>query len=82
MKKILFLLLFTSLLFNSVASKVSLLIGDSLKSAAKQQIPRRAEVLFLGSTATLHNSSKLSPLLSLSLIKSGINMTYTVDTND
>ena len=82
MKKIFFLLLFTSLLFNSVANKVSLLIGDSKKSAIRQQIPRRAEVLFLGSTGTLHNSSKLSPLLSLSLFKSGINITYTVDTND
>ncbi|MHB1177635.1 MAG: ThuA domain-containing protein [Daejeonella sp.] len=82
MRKIFFLLLFTSLLSNSVANKVSLLIGDSLNSAVRQQIPRRAEVLFLGSTGTLHNSSKLSPLLSLSLFKAGINITYTVDTND
>ncbi len=82
MKKIFLLLLFTGVLFSSLASNVCMFSDSSLKSAVRQQIPRRAEVLFLGSTAALHNSSKLSPLLSLSLFKSGINITYTVDTND
>ncbi len=82
MKKIFFLLLFTSLLFNSAAKKVSLLMGDSLKSAVRQQTPRRAEVLFLGNTSTHHNSTKYAPWLSIPLFKAGINLSYTVDTND
>ena len=82
MKKIFFLLLFTGLLFSSLANKVSMLSDNALKSVVKQQIPRRAEVLFLGNTGTHHNSTKYAPWLSIPLFKAGINITYTVDTND
>ena len=82
MKKIFFLLLFTCLLFSSLANKVSMLSDNALKSVVKQQIPRRAEVLFLGNTSTHHNSTKYAPWLSIPLFKAGINITYTVDTND
>ena len=81
MKKIFFSLLFTGLLFNSLANR-SMLSDNALKSVVKQQIPRRAEVLFLGNTSTHHNSTKYAPWLSIPLFKAGINITYTVDTND
>ena len=82
MKKVFFLLLFTTFLSISLANKASLMIGYSTKSAVEHQIPRRAEVLFLGNTSTHHNSSKYAPWLSIPLFKAGINLTYTVDTND
>ena len=82
MKKVFFLLLFTTFLSISLANKASLMIGYSTKSAVEHQIPRRAEVLFLGNTSTHHNSSKYAPWLGISLFKAGINLTYTVDTND
>ncbi len=44
--------------------------------------PRRAEVLFLGNTSTHHNSGKYAPWINIPLFARGVNITYSVDTND
>src|SRR5690606_32687898 len=44
--------------------------------------PRRAEVLFVGSTAKEAEASKYASWLAIELFKSGINLTYTEDLND
>ncbi len=45
-------------------------------------MPRRAEVLFLGNASLHHNSGKYAPWLAIPMFAKGINMTYTIDTND
>lgn len=42
----------------------------------------RAEILFLGNTAKLHDSGKFAPSLAIDLFARGINITYTTDTAD
>jgi len=57
------------------------LLGGVLLSA-QRPVPRRVEVLFLGHTATLHDSTRFAPLLKASLAQYGFNFSYTTDPAD
>lgn len=48
----------------------------------KSDPPRRLEILFLGHTATHHQSDKLAEIVQQSFFKEGINITYTTNPND
>ncbi|MBC7418869.1 MAG: ThuA domain-containing protein [Pedobacter sp.] len=48
----------------------------------KTDPPRRLEILFLGHTATHHESGKLAELVQQSFFKDGINITYTTNLAD
>lgn len=61
---------------NNSASVPTLKTGESLKA------PRRGEVLFLGHASKHHDANKYAPWLAISLFKTGINLSYTVDLND
>ncbi|NRF41164.1 PVC-type heme-binding CxxCH protein [Pedobacter foliorum] len=76
MKKIIFLIVLSSILFQYCSNKTRVVGGNTEK-----QHPRRAEVLFLGNESTHHNSSKLAPMLISPLFALGINVTYTADTS-
>lgn len=77
MKKFLFLIIFSSTVFQFCSNRT---LSTSVNSAEKQ-IPRRAEVLFLGNESTHHNSSRYAPMLISPLFELGINVTYTADTS-
>jgi uncharacterized protein len=81
MKKIIFLLLLSGVLFQSYANRIHLQIRK-LFIEHKVADPRRAEVLLLGSAGIQPNSGKYAPWLATALFKAGINVTYTIDTND
>ncbi|MET4083729.1 putative membrane-bound dehydrogenase-like protein [Pedobacter sp. UYP30] len=48
----------------------------------KAEPPRRLEILFLGHTATHHESGKLAEIVQQSFFKDGINITYTTNPDD
>lgn len=52
--------------------------GTFIKNAA----PRRIEILFLGHTATHHQSDKLAEIVQQAFFKTGINITYTINPDD
>ncbi len=52
------------------------------KSRVNDDVPRRAEILFLGHASTHHNSRAHFPLLAAALTKEGINITYTENLDD
>ncbi|WP_448633456.1 hypothetical protein [Pedobacter panaciterrae] len=76
MRKIIFLIVLSSVLFQYCSNKTRVVGGN-----AEKQHPRRAEVLFLGNESTHHNSSKLAPMLISPLFGLGINVSYTTDTS-
>lgn len=82
MKKIIFFVLFSSILLSSLANGIYDYALKFETDAIQQPPGRRAEVLFLGHTDTHHNSGKFAPMISIPLFARGINITYTTDTND
>jgi len=82
MRKAFFLLLISCLLFQNCANKTRMNGAVQGIASSAKEVPRRAEVLFLGNTSTHHDSGKYAPWLAIELFKSGINITYTTDLKD
>ena len=74
------LVIFSGLLFHGCIDKAR--SSESAGNTANRTGPRRAEILFLGHNSEHHDSGKYAPWLATSLFKSGINLTYTEDTDD
>jgi uncharacterized protein len=56
---------------------VAMLVGALV--AAQSSGPRRLEVLFLGDTRPLHDSTRFAPMLKAALAPHGVNFSYTTD---
>jgi putative membrane-bound dehydrogenase-like protein len=82
MRKILFLLLISGILIQSCANKKRIVTVAPETADPVKETARRAEVLFLGNAGRHHDSGKYAPWLAIELFKSGINLTYTIDSND
>ncbi len=81
MRLLLFPLLLTILLHQGCSRTASVNQAGSGKNTT-QTTARRGEVLFLGNRGKHHDSGKYAPWLAISLFKSGVNLTYTVNVND
>lgn len=81
MKRILFLLILTGMIFHGCNDKL-LVTGVNISEQDEGQKGRRAEVLFLGHSSKHHDSGRFAPWLATALFSSGINITYTETTED
>lgn len=81
MKRILFLLILTGMIFHGCNDKL-LVTGVNISEQEEGQKGRRAEVLFLGHSSKHHDSGRFAPWLATALFSSGINITYTETTED
>jgi putative membrane-bound dehydrogenase-like protein len=67
----------------TVLAAICLLALVSIKGTfIKDEPPHRLEILFLGHTATHHESGKLAEIVQQAFFKDGINITYTTNPDD